>query len=137
MAASKFVRVTVSKPDIRLPVDAQGELFLDGPNGCRVTAHATGSRLHVAAPGWSELRQLGPRSLMAKRRALKATIRALETLGLTLDLAVAGHRAVGLGAGVKPTLLARLLGLTSTDIRFSTVIEFLRSPATARPSGNR
>lgn len=92
---------------------------------------AEGSQLHLAVPRWAELHRLGPRSLMTQRRALVATIRALRRLGLTLSINVAGHRAFGLGASVRTTMLARLLGLPSADIRLSTVINLLRARAVA------
>jgi hypothetical protein len=115
------------KPDIKLPIDAHGELILHGPSGRQITVEASGSRVSVAAPGWTELRQLGPRSLMRQRRTLKITIDALKTFGLTLDINVGGKLAFGLGTGIKPTLLAKLLGLTSADIRFSSVLRLLTS----------
>jgi hypothetical protein len=92
---------------------------------------AEGSELYLAVPRWAEFQRLGPRSLMTRRRALVTTIRALRKLSLTLRIDVAGHRAFGLGAGVRTTMLARLLGLPSADIRLSTVINLLRARAAA------
>lgn len=127
----------MSRPDIRLPVDVHGDLSLDGPSGHRVRLQTAGSRLRLSAPGWTELRQLGPRSLITQRRTLKATVRALNVLGLTLNIDVAGRRAFQFGTGVRTTLLARLLGLTSAEIPFSTLFNLLRSPAAVPPEGLR
>lgn len=118
--------VTASKPDIKLPVDIHGELSLVGPSGLPVKLQGVGSRLRVAAPDWAELSQIGPRSLLTRRRVLKGLIRSLETLGLSLEVVVAGKRAFEFGAGVKATLLARFFGLASADIRFSNVFKLLR-----------
>ena len=68
---------------------------------------------------------------------LATAIGGLRALGLTLDVDVDGRRAFGLGDGVKTTLLARLLGLDSTDIRLSNVVSVLRSRAAAPDAGLR
>ncbi len=129
--------VTASRPDTSLPIDVQGELALDGPADSAVTLTADGAQLVLAAPGWANLHALGPRSLAARRRALMTAVTALRTLSLTLHVRVDGRRAFGLGEGVKTTLLARLLGLASTDIRFSNLVSLLRSPAAAPRAGLR
>ena len=131
------MRVTASRPDIALPIDVRGDICLDGPSGRRVMLTATGSELHLAVPGWTELHQLGPRSLLSQRSALAATLRALNKLRLTLDIDVDGQSAVRLGSAVKPSWLARMLGLGSTDIRFATVIKLLRSRASAHGLNHR
>lgn len=137
MAASRFVLAMASRPDPRLPIDVQGELRLDGPETSPVTLTADGSQLNLAAPGWASLHALGPRSLLAQRRTLATAIDALRTLGLTLDVSISGRRAFGLGAGIRPTLLARLLGLASIDIRFSDVFSLMRSRAAGRDADRR
>lgn len=119
----------VLKPDIDLPVDVAGDLRLESPNGQPLRLKAEGSRLELAAPAWTVFEGLGPRSLLTQRRALAAATRSLRSLRLTLDINVNGHRAFALGAGVKTSLLARLLGLRSTDIRISTVVNYLRARA--------
>jgi hypothetical protein len=124
--------VTVSRPDITLPIDVRGDVCLVGPSGRQVTLRAAGSELLLAVPGWAELKLLGPRSLLAQRRALAATLRALRTLHLTLRVDVGGQPAFGLGHGVRTSWLARLLGLASADIRFAAVAQLLRSRAVAR-----
>ena len=129
--------MTASRPDNRLPIDVQGELRLEGPTASAVTLAAHGSRLRLAAPGWANLARLGPRSLLAQRRMLATAIGGLRALGLTLDVDVDGRRAFGIGDGVKTTLLARLLGLNSTDIRFSNVVSVLRSRAAEPDAGLR
>ena len=117
------------KPDIDLPIDVVGNLHLEDPTGHLLRLKAEGSRLRLAVPAWAGLHGLGPRSLLGQRRRLAAATRSLQRLRLTLDIDVAGHRVFALGAGVKSSLLARLLGLGSTDIGFSTVVNFLRSRA--------
>ena len=117
------------KPDIDLPVDVVGGLQLEGPTGHVLRLQAEGSRLRLAVPAWAGLHGLGPRSLLSQRRGLAAATRSLQRLRLTLDIDVDGHRVLALGAGVKSSLLSRLLRLGSTDIGFSTVVNFLRSRA--------
>ena len=123
--------MTAPKPDTSLPIGVHGDLRLDSPSGGRLILKAEGSQLHLAVPRWSDMHGLGPRSLLAQRRALVTTVRALRKLSLTLSIDVAGQRALGLGAGARTTLLARLLGLTSADIRWPTVINLLRARAAA------
>jgi hypothetical protein len=137
MAVSRSARVTVLKPDRKTPLDIHGELCLDAPTGRQLKLSASGSRLSLDVPGWIELRGLGPRSLLAQRRRLAAMTRLLQRLRLTVDVDIDGDRAFGLGAGVKTSLLARLLGLTSTDLSFSTAIRLLRSRASAPRADRR
>ncbi len=125
----------VFRPDTALPIDIHGEVLLHDPSGNAVTLRAEGSRIRLATRGWESLHRLGPQSLVAKRRALVAVIVALNKLRLTLDVSVDGHRAFGIGAGVKTTLPARLLGLASVDIRLSDVLRLLRSRAAAPHAG--
>ncbi|MBT8083269.1 MAG: hypothetical protein KJO56_12665 [Gammaproteobacteria bacterium] len=129
--------MTASRPDTALPIDVYGELRLDGPSQSRVTLRASGSRLTLAVPGWATLHDLGPRSLLARRRALVIATRALRTSRLTLDVDVDGRRAFGLGEGVRRSLLARLFGLASGDIRVSNVVSLLRSRGAARHADRR
>lgn len=129
--------MTASRPDTALPIDVHGELLFRGPSNCRVALRAEGSVLQLAVPGWSQLNELGPRSVRAKRSTLATTISALKVLRLTVDVNVDGQRAFGLGEGVKTTFLARVLGLTSTDIRFSTVVSLVRSRARKRRADRR
>ena len=124
--------VTASRPDVLLPIDVRGDICLDGPSGRQVRLEANGSEIRLTVPGWAEFSQLGPRSLLSQRRALAATLRALQKLRLTLEINVGERRAFGLGAGVRTSLLARLLGLASADIRFAHVLKLLRSRAIAR-----
>lgn len=124
--------MTASKPDAVLPVDVTGELRLDGPSNSHVTLSGEGSLLRLGVPGWANLHGLGPRSLGAQRRALVNVTGMLNTLSLTLDVNIDGKRAFGLGKGVKTTLLARVVGLTSADLRFSHVVKLLRTRAAVR-----
>jgi hypothetical protein len=124
--------VTVSNPDARLPVNVRGDLRVDSPSGATLRLHADGNQLFLAVPRWAELDRLGPRSMMARRRALVDTIRHLRTLGLAMTIDVAGRRALGIGDGVKTTLLARMLGIRSADLRFSSVVNALKARALGR-----
>lgn len=131
MAVLKYAPVTASKPDAGLPIEVHGDLCLDSPSGRKFSLRAEGSRLDLAIPVWKDFHSIGPRSLSGKLRALKTAVRALRKTHLTLHIYIAGQRAVGLGKGVKPTLLARLLGLRSASIPFSSVIRLLKARAPA------
>ena len=124
--------VTAPRPEPRLAIDVQGQLRLEGPTARAVTLSADGSQLRLEAPEWEDLHGLGPISLLAQRRTLATMTAALRKLSLRLDVNVAGRRAFGLGAGVKTTLLARLMGLSAVDVRISNVVSLLRSRAAAR-----
>lgn len=129
--------MTASRPDTALPIDVDGELRLDGPSGRPVALTARGSQLSLAVAGWANLNEFGPGSLRARRRALATAIKALRVLRLRLDVAVGGERAFGIGEGVKTTLLARLFGLPSTDLRVSNLVSLMRSRAAARRASRR
>ena len=135
MAASRFARVTVLKPDIELPIDVVGNLHLESPLGNPLRLKAEGSRLLLAVPAWAELHGLGPRSLFVQRRGFAVATRSLRRLRLTLEINIDGHRAFTLGSGVKTSLLARMLGLGSTDIGVSSVVNFLRSRVSVLRAG--
>ena len=124
--------MTASKPDNTLPIDVHGELRLDGPSGRPATLTAEGSQLCLAVPGWANLAGFAPGSLTARRRAIIAATKTLSVMRLRLDIQVDGQRAFGLGEGVRTTLLARLLGLGSTDLRLSDLVSLLRSRAAKR-----
>ena len=124
--------VTASKPDTAAPIDVQGELILNGPSDRAVMLTATGSQLVLDSPAWTNLQGLGPHSLAAQRCALVNVTSTLRTLSLTLQLRIDGRRTFGIGSGIKTTLFARLLGLPSTDIRLSHVVNWLRSRAAPR-----
>lgn len=131
------MHVTVSRPDTLLPVDVTGEFRLDGPSSSRAILSAHGSLLRLAVPDWADLHGLGPRSIRAQRRALVTATGVLKRMSLTLDVNVDGQRIFGLGEGVRTTLLARLVGLTSADLRISNVVELIRSRAAARSVWNQ
>ncbi len=115
------------RPDIALPVDAVGSLRVDTPGGQRIDVVADGSRVRVEAPHWKELRQLGPRSVLARRRAVVRATRALEILGLYAEIDVAQRHALRLGAGTRPSLVARLLGLGRVSIPLASIVSLLRA----------
>jgi hypothetical protein len=116
---------------LQLPVDVHGELCIDSPSGALIALQADGAQLRLTVPRWADLQQFGPRALLGQRRAIVTAIRALRTSNLTLNISVGGRHAAGFGAGVKTTMLARLLGLASADIRLSTIVNFLRARAAA------
>ena len=121
--------VTASRPDIELPIGVRGDVCLETPSGRPASLTATGSTLLLTVPDWGGLAQLGPRSLLRRRRALAALIQTLETLCLHVDIVVAGRPAVALGRGVRTSWLARLLGLSSIDLGVATVLCLIRSRA--------
>ena len=119
--------MTVRRPDTRLPVDVHGDLCLATPAGGELRLTANGARLHLAVPDWADLARLAPGSLTGQWRALVAAIRVLRKMSLTLDIRVAGKPALALGEGVTTPVLARLLGLTSVDLRLGTLMRLLKA----------
>ncbi|MDJ0699500.1 MAG: hypothetical protein QNJ07_06545 [Woeseiaceae bacterium] len=122
----------MSRPDTGLPVDVRGEVRFHGPSSREIALRAEGSKLFLALSCWSALTVPGWKNLREQRRALATSIDALKTLCLSVDVNVDGHRAFEFGEGVKTTLLARMLGLNSADIRLATIIRLLRSRAAER-----
>lgn len=119
------MHATVSRPEADISIDVRGGLNLLGPTGRPVRLRADGSTLILAAPGWAELRRLGPRALRSRRRALAAAAGSLRKLGLSLAVEIHGRPALCLGAGVRSSLLARLLGLQAIDMRLSNLVASL------------
>ena len=113
-------------PDALMPVDAQGSLRIDGPTGRSLALRAEGDTLRLELPGWPEARTMMPRSFASRSRAVGHLGRVLSAYGLTLSLESAGRPVLRLGQGVRPTWLARLLGLGSAHIPLSAITFILR-----------
>ena len=113
-------------PDALMPVDAQGSLRIDGPTGRALALMAEGDTLRLELPGWPEARAMMPRSSALRGRAVGRLGRALEAYGLTLSLESAGKPVFQLGQGVRPTWLARLLGLGPARIPLSAIALFFK-----------
>ena len=116
----------MSKPSLFLPIAASGSLQLDTPAGHRIELVADGSTLSAHLPGWEQLGELGPRSWLARRRAIVRAAHVLAKLGLRLEIAVAQQPAVVMGADTRPSLLARLAGLGRVQVSLASGAAFLR-----------
>ena len=108
-------------PELVLPIEARGSVRLEGPGGRLLDLVADGPSLRLELSGRSDLRLVMPGSLAAGRRAVREASAILNTLGLVLSLETRGHPVVQLGANVRPSLLARLLGFAEARIPFSAV----------------
>ena len=113
--------MTVFRPKVLLPVEAQGMLRLDAPTGRPMDVVADGDTLRVDVPGWREIRALAPRSSRARARAIRLLAAILSSYGLTLSMESAGRPVIQLGCNVRPTILARLLGLAPARIPVSAI----------------
>ncbi len=111
-------------PDAALPVDAQGILRIDAPTGRSLELVASGDTLRLELPGWPEARAMLPRSVGARGRAVGRLSELLSGLDLMLILESAGKPVMQLGAGVRPSWLARLLGLAPARIPLAAVALF-------------
>ncbi len=109
------------RPDPFLPIEAQGTLRLDAPTGRSLDLVADGTALQLELPGWAEARDLMPRSFKARATAVRSLALVLQNYGLTFSLQSAGTSLCMLGHGVRPTWLARLLGLAPAHIPLSAI----------------
>lgn len=103
-------------------MDLRGELRFDAPSGRSVQLRADGRSLVLDVPGWPELRALAPRTLSSRRKAIVASARQLVPLGIALNVNLRGRRLCSFGAGVRPTLLSRALGLGPVNLRLSALV---------------
>ena len=110
-----------------MPVDIDGDINLEGPVGRRLSFTASGASMRLAAADWQDLRSIGPRSLLAQRRAFVKAARLLERLDVGLSIDVAGRRVIRVGEGARPTVIARLLGLPKTTLPLGTAVSLLRA----------
>ena len=104
------------------PVEARGKLRLDAPTGRSLELVARGDSLRCEVPGLTELRALAPRSFTGRNRSVRSLARMLKSLGLTLSFESNGRTFFQVGRDVKPTLLARLLGLGPARVPISSVL---------------
>lgn len=118
--------MTAPRPEVLLPVEAHGTLRLDSPDGRALQLLADGDTLRVDLPGRDAARSLMPRSFRRGRMALRALDSTLSRYSLTLSVESSGESLMRLGRNVKPSWLARLLGLAPAHIPFSAVRFFLR-----------
>ena len=109
-----------------MPVDAQGSLRIAGPTGRSLALRAEGDTLRLELPGWPEARAMLPRSFALRGRALGHVSRALSAYGLTLSLESAGKPVCQIGQNVRPTWLARLIGLAPARIPLSAITFFFK-----------
>ena len=105
------MRVTVSAPDLSLPVEAQGHLRLDAPSGRTLDFLANGDTLTLDVPTRGELDGLSPSSWTARLRATRNLSTVLSAGALTLKLTTRGRVFLELGANVRPNWFARLARL--------------------------
>jgi hypothetical protein len=80
------------------------------------------------APGWDDVTSLAPASFFSLRRSIRSAASALLMTGLRFELSIDGQPAFAIGSGVKPTLLARILGLRASrfSLRRTPVLRLLR-----------
>ena len=114
------------RPDLFLPVEAQGSLRLDAPTGRSVDVRAEGGVVRVIFPGWPELRSMLPGSSKSRSRLVRRLSGLLRTYGMTISLESAEMPFLEIGYGTRPSLLARLLGLGDADLRYSAIRFFFR-----------
>ena len=113
--------MTVFRPDVSLPVEAQGKLRLDAPTGRSLEFVADGDTLRLDLPGWAELQTLIPRSSRARARAVRSLANVLDAYRLELSLEYAGKPFFRLGHNADSNWLARLLGLAPARISLSAI----------------
>jgi hypothetical protein len=107
-----------SRPEACRPVDVQGALCLDSPDGRTLNLAADGEHLRLTLSGWRDLRSL-LRFLPRRRRNLRALADAFASHGLTFSIESAGTSVFRLGKDTAPNWLSRLLGLSPARIPFS------------------
>lgn len=118
--------MTVFRPDVSLPVEAQGTLRLDAPTGRSLELVADGTILRLDLPGWAELRTMIPRSFGARARAIRSLANLLDAFCLELSLEYAGKPFFGLGHNADSNWLARVLGLAPAHISLSAIRLFVK-----------
>ena len=113
--------MTASRPDISLPVEAQGHLRLDAPSGRTLDLVADGDTLRLNVENFRDIRSMIPGSARLRGQSARMLGKALSTYGLTLRVVSAGKSVFEIGGEAKPNLLARLLGLAPARIPFSAI----------------
>ena len=118
--------MTTPRPETRLAVDAQGHLRLESPTGRTLDLVADGDSLHLEVSGWEDIRSLVPGARRARGRMIRVLANILATCGLTLSLESAGKPVGRVGHGVRPSWLARVLGLAPARIPLTAVALLFR-----------
>lgn len=126
MATYAFVHATLPEQDKFLPVDMRGNLRIDTPTGRAATLHADGGALSLDLIDRQDLLSMGPSSLASRRRALVAAARLLTSLGIRLDVKVAGRDLLAFGAGIQPTIASCALRLGTVHLPFSALLSLWR-----------
>ena len=108
-----------SRPEPFRPVDAHGSLRIDTPSGRSLNLVADGEMLRLELPGWGDARNILPRSLRGRIRAVRTVAGLLATHGLTLRLDSGGECVVRLGHNAAASWLARLVGLGPVNLPVS------------------
>ena len=116
-----------SRPEATRPVDAHGSLRVDTPAGQSLDLVADGETLRLELPGWSDVLTVLPNSFRGRTGAARAFADLLAIHGLTLILEAGGRPVVRLGHNVRPSWLARLLGIGANDLRFSNLRLLIRN----------
>ena len=111
------------------PIEAQGHLRFDTPEGHSLNLVADGENLRLDLPGWREARAVAPRSFRGRKQALGFLAKRLATHGLTLSVESAGKPVLQLGYETTPNWLARLLGLSPAYVPVSAIRMIFRSRA--------
>ena len=114
------------RPNLFLPIETRGSLRVETPSGEHFDLVADGSCLRADLREFSDLNGLAPRSWLARRRLVARAARLLTTFGLRLDLGVAKQHTIVIGAGARPSLVARLLGLGPVEISLASVAALAR-----------
>lgn len=123
------MHVTALQPEVSFPLAALGLMRLESPAGRAVDLVADGSRLTLNVPGRAELLALTPRSMRARSRMIRSMARILSTSGLVFSLEFDGKPVFQLGRDIRPSLLARLLGLAPARITLASIRLIFRRQA--------
>lgn len=118
--------MTASRPDIFLPVEAQGHLRLDAPSGRSLELVADGDTLRLDVERFRDVRSMIPRSARLRGQSTRTLAAVLSTYGLTLRVVSAGKTVFEIGRQARPSWLARLIGLAPARIPFSAIRFLLR-----------
>ena len=118
--------VTASRPDLFLPVEAQGSLRLDAPNGRTLELIADGDTLELDVQRFRDIQSMVPRSARLRGQCTRALADTLSIYGLTLRVVSAGKSVFELGRKASPNWLARLLGLAPARVPLSAIALLFR-----------
>ena len=108
-----------------MPVDIHGGIDLESPAGRSVRLAADGASLRLSVPDWRDLQSMGPRSLLAQRRALARAVQLTSLLNVGLAIDVRNQNVMRIGRGARTSLLVRLLGLRDASISLGNALRFM------------